>query len=203
MTPNIKSPMLRLLASVALMFLLVFVASNFFAFRRVSLWEVAFMAGIPVVWVLFLFATSRKISDFVVAGISVLIFLPLVGLLDQRPRGSTQSEVKSNLGAIRSTQVAYVAEWNKYVGNQPPTPVADRSGRKDKVAWDNTTRFSILGFAPEGRVYCSYTLEGPDYPTEAQGFTARAECDYDGDGDVSVWTVTNTNTEIVHSGGLF
>jgi hypothetical protein len=115
----------------------------------------------------------------------------------------SSSRVKSNLGAIRSTEVAYCAEWSVWVGNQPLTPVADRRGNKELVEWNTATRFSILGFAPEGKICCSYTLEGPDYPTQSQGFTARAECDFDKDGNVSVWTITNTSTDIVRSGAPF
>ena len=113
------------------------------------------------------------------------------------------SRAKSNLGAIRSTEVAYFAEWSMWVGNQSLTPVADRRGNKEVIEWNNATRFSILGFAPEGGVCCSYSLEGPDYPSESQGFTARAECDTDKDGNVSVYTITSTSTEIVHSGAPF
>ena len=111
--------------------------------------------------------------------------------------------VKANLGAIRGAQVAYFAEWAVWVGNQPPTPVADRRGNKELVPWDNATRFSLLGFAPEGKVWCSYSLEGPDRPTEAEGFTARAECDADTDGNISVYWITNQDTEIRHSGATF
>lgn len=116
---------------------------------------------------------------------------------DRRAR----SAARSDLGAIRSTEVAYFAEWNVWVGNQPPTPVADRRGNGDRVPWNQNTRFSILGFAPEGSVICSYSLEGPDWPTE--GFTARAECDYDRDGQLAIYTITNANSEIIKSGAPF
>jgi type IV pilus assembly protein PilA len=108
------------------------------------------------------------------------------------------SEAKSNLGAIRSIEVAYFAEWNVYVGNQPPTPPPHPNDPRRWRYWNVNTRFSILGFAPEGGVYCAYALEGPDFPKD--GFVARAECDYDGDGKLSVWTITNKGTEVIHSG---
>lgn len=105
-----------------------------------------------------------------------------------------QSEARSDLAAIRSTEVAYFAEWKIYVGSQPLTPVADRRGKPERVAWDYTTRFSLLGFAPEGDVSCSYCLEGPDWPSAADGFTARAECDFDG--DLVIFTADARNDEI-------
>ncbi len=110
---------------------------------------------------------------------------------------------RSDLGAIRSTEVAYFAEWGVWVGNQPLTPVADRRGDDSFVEWAGDTRFSILGFAPEGKVPCSYALEGPDWPAAAEGFTARAECDLDRDGLLSVWKITSGSTEITHSGDEF
>lgn len=115
------------------------------------------------------------------------------------------SEAKSNLGAIRSTEVAYYAEWSVWVGNQPltPTPVYDRAGNRRYALWDNNTRFSILGFAPEGGVWCSYALEGTDFPAAEEGFVARAECDYDGDGKLSIYWITSSDTEVRHSGAPF
>jgi len=119
--------------------------------------------------------------------LTVLAALPNFLTYRSRPRWS---EATSNLGAIRSTEVAYFAEWNCYIGGQPPTPVADRRRNRDNVPWFADTRFSLLGFAPEGSVRCSYSLEGPLWPTAEQGFTARAECDLDKDGKLAVYTVT-------------
>jgi hypothetical protein len=105
-----------------------------------------------------------------------------------------RQEAKSNLWAIRSLQVAHFAEWNSYVGNQPLTPVPQRAGHAEQARWDRKTRFSVLGFAPEGDVSCSYALEGPDYP--ADGFTVRAECDFDGKGMATTYWVNDQGTEI-------
>ena len=166
------------------------------------------LALLPIAWNAYVLFSIREWSEGIVGFLALLFSLVIGGMVAEcMDWGGTlttsKSKAKSNLGAIRGTQVAYVAEWSIYVGNQSPTPVLDRSGVSDNVKWDPTTRFSILGFAPEGRVYCSYSLEGPDYPTESQGFTARAHCDLDGDGEVSIYTITNASTEITHSGGMF
>jgi len=121
----------------------------------------------------------------------------------RRIRIAGSSRVKSDLGAIRSTEVSYFAEWGVWVGNQPLTPLADRRRSREFIDWNPDTRFSILGFAPEGKVVCSYALEGPDWPSAAEGFTARAECDIDGDGNISVYRITNTDTEIRPRGGPY
>jgi type IV pilus assembly protein PilA len=138
----------------------------------------------------------------VVAIIGILAAIAIPNFLNFRLKAKT-SEAKSNLGGIRSTEVAYVAEWNMYVGNQEYTPVNPRTNNAKKVLWVTTTRFSILGFAPEGKVFFSYRLEGTEYPAESSGFTARAGGDLDNDGSVSVFSMNNTSTEIVHSGGTF
>jgi hypothetical protein len=139
-------------------------------------------------------APRSRSALFALAGLcivlSVLAALPHFLTYRLKPRWP---EAASNLGAIRSTEVAYFAEWNCYIGGQPPTPVADRRRNRDNVPWLADTRFSMLGFAPEGSVRCSYSLEGPLWPTAAQGFTARAECDLDNDGKLAVYTVTQAS----------
>lgn len=138
------------------------------------------------------------------AVVSVAFFiLSWAGSEVSRSRRIARERPKSNLGAIRSTQVAYFAEWGFWVGNQPCTPVLDRSLDNRKTVWDNATRFSILGFVPEGKVQCSYCLEGPDRPTAVEGFTARAECDLDGDGSIAIYTINNSSTDILKSGAPF
>lgn len=152
------------------------------------------------------FAWYRRLrSGTVRVVLVVIVTLSLLGsigywfLLNRSvsPRDSRRlTEALSNVSAIRSTEVAYFAEWRVYVGNQPLTPVASRMGRPEKVAWDPGTRFSILGFAPEGNgnVSCSYCLEGPAWPSAAEGFTARAECDFNG--DLVIFTIGAENAEI-------
>ncbi len=136
-----------------------------------------------------------------VFGTAAALYWDITAYRSVAVRQQKRSEARSNLGAIRSTEVAYFAEWNAYVGNQAFTPVANRAGDDQRVAWVGTTRFSILGFAPDQDVYCSYSLEGPDWPTD--GFTAVAHCDTDRDGKVAVYTITSGDHEVRKSGGPF
>jgi len=136
----------------------------------------------------------------VVAIIGILAAIAIPNFLNFRLKAKT-SEAKSNLGAIRSTEVAYYAEWNTYVGNQAYTPVGGRASNSNKVAWDAGTRFSILGFAPEGNVYFDYNLEGTAYPTA--GFTSSAQSDLDNDGQTARFWVNNTTTEVQKDGAPF
>jgi len=135
----------------------------------------------------------------VVAIIGILAAIAIPNFLNFRLKAKA-SEAKSNLGAVRSTEVAYFAEWNMWVGNQGLTPVGGRTGNGSKVPWDPNTRFSILGFAPEGQVFFDYNLEGALWPSQADGFTSNAEGDLDASGDVSIYTISSETSEVTHSG---
>ena len=67
----------------------------------------------------------------VVAIIGILAAIAIPNFLNFRLKAKT-SEAKSNLGAVRSTEVAYYAEWNEYVGNQAFTPEGSRAGNGSK-----------------------------------------------------------------------
>ncbi len=138
----------------------------------------------------------------VVAIIGILAAIAIPNFLQFRLKAKT-SEAKSNLGAIRSTEVAYYAEWDFYIGNQAITPT-DRTApgsRDDKYQWDPNTRFSILGFAPEGDVYYSYLLDGINF--DPSMFTARAQGDLDDSGDLANFYVRNSDAEVLKDGGTF
>ncbi|HEY5999496.1 MAG TPA: prepilin-type N-terminal cleavage/methylation domain-containing protein [bacterium] len=141
----------------------------------------------------------------VVAIIGILAAIAIPNFLQFRLKAKT-SEAKSNLGAIRSTEVAYFAEWNVYVGNQAPVPVADRTSNPNKLPWapaGTTSRFSILGFAPEGNVFFSYKMDGIDWPLQVNGFDIHALGDLDADGQISDFWVSDISTEISKTGGTF
>jgi len=137
----------------------------------------------------------------VVAIIGILAAIAIPNFLQFRLKAKT-SEAKSNLGAIRSTEVAYFAEWDFYVGNQPVTPIA-RANQPNKAAWVISTRFSILGFAPEGSVFYSYALNGTDFTVSGTGVSMYAVGDLDDDGILSTFYVTDSSNEILKEGGTF
>ena len=138
----------------------------------------------------------------VVAIIGILAAIAIPNFLQFRLKAKT-SEAKSNLGAIRSTEVAYFAEWDFYVGNQPLTPLASRVNQPNKAPWVISSRFSILGFAPEGSVFYSYALNGPNFPVSAAGVSMYAVGDLDDDGILSTFYVTDSSNEILKEGGTF
>jgi type IV pilus assembly protein PilA len=143
----------------------------------------------------------------VVAIIGILAAIAIPNFLQFRLKAKT-SEAKSNLGAIRSTEVAYFAEWNWYIGNQGVTPGHAGNLAGSKVPWANGTRFSIIGFAPEGAVYYDYELVGSAFAagTVADGLTMNAVGDLDADTVLSTFYLNTTTNEIKRNpdaGGVY
>jgi type IV pilus assembly protein PilA len=134
----------------------------------------------------------------VVAIIGILGAIAIPNFLKFRLKART-SEATSNLGGIRTTEVAYFAEWSRYVGNQPPTPVPDRSFNSFKVDWDPNTNFSIVGFTAEGATFYSYALVGSNFPegTASDGLTMSAIGDLDADGALSTIFQNHSANELI------
>jgi hypothetical protein len=100
--------------------------------------------------------------------------------------------------------VAYFAEWNFYVGNQALTPGHAGALAGTKVKWIDSTRFSMIGFAPEGAVFYDYGLfPAIDFPTKTNGLTIHAQGDLDANGDKATFFVNDNTNEIMKSGGTF
>jgi type IV pilus assembly protein PilA len=141
----------------------------------------------------------------VVAIIGILAAIAIPNFLNFRLKAKT-AEAKTNLGSIRSTEMAYFAEWNFYVVNQTQTPINGRAWNNEKVPWDDNTRFSLIGFAAERAVYYSYTLEpigGAVFVPRATGMTITAVGDLDADGDVTTFWINDVWIEVAKRGTGF
>ena len=131
---------------------------------------------------------SARLSGFslvevmiVVSLISILATVSMPAYRGYMMRSKT-AEAKSNLGAIRTAETAYFAEFGEYVEAAPEPPTVPGNF---KVDFDGvSTAFSTLGFSPEGQVYFSY---GIDVTADLVGFTADAGADLDADGIVQFW----------------
>jgi type IV pilus assembly protein PilA len=139
----------------------------------------------------------------VVAIIGILAAIAIPNFLQFRLHAKT-SEAKANLGAIRTTEVAYFSEWGMFVADQPQTPVNGRAGDGRKVPWDFDTHFSIIGFAADRNVFYSYSLQsavpGVLFVSPTAGLTISALGDLDADGGVVTFTVSDSSGEVVKSG---
>lgn len=139
----------------------------------------------------------------VVAIIGILAAIAIPNFLNFRMKAKT-AEAKSNLGAIRSLEVAYFAEWNFFVGAAAQNPRLVGSLDGTKAPWSTTTTFSQIGFTPEGSVFYTYSLLPlTAYNSQSVGFTAAAQGDLDDDGLISIFWVTGTSNEVQQGGDDF
>jgi type IV pilus assembly protein PilA len=137
----------------------------------------------------------------VVAIIGILAAIAIPNFLNFRLKAKA-AEAKTNLGAIRTGEIAFFAEWNSYVGNQPPVPVANRAHVPGTKPYLGADRLSLVGFMPAGEVYYSYSLSpNVDFPTT--GFTAHAIGDLDDDGFTADFFINGTDNAIQKTGAAF
>lgn len=137
----------------------------------------------------------------VVAILGILSAIAIPNFVRFRLKAKT-AEAKMNLGAIRTAEVAYFAEWSWFVGNQAPTPAGpgNRAGNPAKMPWIPSTRFSIVGFTPEGAVFYDYELiSNSDFAagTPTDGLTMNAQGDLDADSVINSFLLNHSSPLIV------
>ena len=97
----------------------------------------------------------------VVAIIGILAAIAIPNFMSYQCKAK-QSEAKSNLGTIRTTQEAYLAEYDVYGAD-----------------------LEDIGYSgPKGNARYSYTITAVN---NATNFTAQASADLDGDGKNDIW----------------
>lgn len=129
----------------------------------------------------------------VVAIIGILSAIAIPNFMTFRMKAKT-AEAKSNLGSIRTCEETYRAKNDVYfaVTRYPSTAA---TGSSD--AWLNaSTAFSAIGFAPSGRIYYNYAVDG----IGADTVTAHAHGDLDDD-DVEADYQITPNSDITNISG--
>ena len=122
----------------------------------------------------------------VVAIIGILAAVAIPAFQNYQRKGKT-TEVKLNLTAIGTSQVAYGAEFNSHLVCADNPGVAGVGVAKQ--AWDFTnTDFSAIGFQPKDtNVHYSYVVAAG-----ANTFTATGVGNLDGDAQNATYTVTDS-----------
>jgi len=113
----------------------------------------------------------------VVAIIGILAAIAIPNFRNYQMKAKT-AEAKTNIGAIRTSQEAYLAENDVYMACTVAPLTIPGTG---KLAWAASAGFTTIGFEPSGDVYYSYSVTSTD---TAANFTAQAEGDLDGDSGV-------------------
>jgi len=99
---------------------------------------------------------------------------------------SMRAEVQSNMKAIKTTQMAFDAEFSRYLSVHSFQP--DSSPGKRPRDFSTGTAFDTLGWQPDGQVRGSYKV----VTTSTTDFIVYGITDIDGDGVKSSWTCTKT-----------
>ncbi len=124
----------------------------------------------------------------VVAIIGILAAIAIPNFRNYQLKSKT-AEAKTNLGAIKTNQKAFLAEYDAYA------PCAATNGTPDDVkhAWPSpASGFDTIGFAPSGNVYYSYevgvnggtaisNIAGTTLTGQSGAFCASASGDLDKD----------------------
>jgi prepilin-type N-terminal cleavage/methylation domain-containing protein len=138
----------------------------------------------------------------VVAILGILATIAIPNFLTFRLRSKT-AEVKNNLGAIYNLQIAHFAENDYYICGQNWTPNHGADHRV-KIPWDHDTRFSIIGFTPEGDVFYEYRLTPLGVQTTSSPFyDNQARGDLDGNGLWRIFFLRQTDHKIVEWGDAY
>jgi len=100
------------------------------------------------------------------------------------PWNQTRQEGPSNLDGIRTAQIAYFAEFDRFV-SAPWTPATLPGARLVDFAGPGRASWERLGWVADGRVRCRYKTVAHNQPDSGTSdFEAIVECDMDGDGRV-------------------
>ena len=118
----------------------------------------------------------------VVAIIGILAAIAIPNFTNYQMKAKT-AEAKTNLGAIRTSEVAYLAENDVY---KACTASPAGTPGTQKVAWVDAGGFDEIGFSPAGGVYYQYAVT----LTGTTDFSATATGDLDGDNTPGVYTTT-------------
>ena len=117
----------------------------------------------------------------VIAIIGILAAIAIPNFVNYQLKSKT-GEAKFNLGSIKTTSEAYRSEHDSYVVCAA-NPASVPGGTKLPWVTANSD-FNLIGFAPTGKVYFSYSvIAGPSGITTS--YIALAEGDLDGDGGAS------------------
>ncbi len=115
-----------------------------------------------------------------------------------------RSECAANVMAIKTTEMAYDAEYNTFLTVSPhPRGLPGREPRP----WGNgNTDFQKLGWHPDGSVRGTYSVATTVASSTVAGgdFTVKGRCDVDGDGVFAVYTATKSiNTVFLNNNDTY
>lgn len=158
----------------------------------------------------------------VVAIIGILAAIAIPNFISYQLKSKT-TEAKTNIGAIKTSEIAYAAETDEYL-TASSTPATDATSVKEPWVPIAGEGFDALGYAPAGNVYYRYAVDtaagyawdeaslvadgpaaasasnipgGGIVPTNAADIVINTKSDLDGDGLVTGgFSMTDNATQV-------
>ena len=125
-----------------------------------------------------------------VVGILAAIAIPHFVEMQHRTK---RMEVPANIAGIKAAELAYNANYNRFVPQDESVPVPEWELGRELVPWRFGTNFDTLGWEPGGLVRGTYWVEITD---GGRDFTVHGMCDVDGDGVPAHYTATKTTNAV-------
>ena len=136
----------------------------------------------------------------VVAIIGILAAIAIPNFLRFQLRARS-SEGKTNIGALRTAQESFRAEFGSYrSANAVPTGTVSATKQVFSDTDDSKGGYTATGWEPEGRVFFSYAMAANAAGTN---YTVDAVADIDGDGTVQLWGYLKPSPEDVYVDGAW
>ena len=122
----------------------------------------------------------------VIAIIAIIAAIAIPNFIAMQYR-SKRSECLPNLKAIKTTELVYDANFDRYIEESAFWP--DSRPGKHLRDFPSGSAFDTLGWRPDGQVRGSYKVVS----TSWSNFMVTCITDVDGDGVYSSWTATKTS----------
>jgi type IV pilus assembly protein PilA len=118
----------------------------------------------------------------VVAIIGILAALAIPNFISMQLR-TKRSELPTNIDAIRTTEQAYLHEWDAFTSaTARPSAVPTKSQTTFGVSFGDNSDWDLLGWIADGKVRGQYQVSATTGTATTQNFSASAVADIDGDG---------------------
>ncbi len=98
---------------------------------------------------------------------------------------SKRAELPLNIDGIRTVEQGYHAEWGYYTATElTPTVVPGRTRSSWPLGLDSDSKWTLLGWVPDGPVYGQYQVTSNTMAGDLAEFEAHGWADLDGDGNL-------------------
>ena len=135
----------------------------------------------------------------VVAIIGILAAIAIPNFVAMQLRAK-RSELPTNLDGIRTSEKAYVNEWDVYTAAGPnPSTLPSKSTSAFGATFGDGSKWDLLGWVADGKVYGMYAVTDITGTAAGQNFSTTAVSDIDGDSKTAYFWANKDNKGTMQS----